>query len=226
MASRSKRYRESKSRIQQEKEYSVTDAIDALRSGKKAGFDETVEMAVRLGIDPKNSDQQVRTSVGLPHGTGKSVRVAVFAEGEDADAAREAGADSVGGDDLVAKVEEGWLDFDVALATPPMMRKIGALGRFLGPRGLMPNPKNGTLRADIGEAVNEFKAGKVELRNDDGGNVHVPVGKLSFCKGHLEENINAVLQHLQGIRPPGLGQRFFQKAVLSSTMGPGIPLMV
>ncbi len=226
MASRSKRYRESKSRIQQERQYSVTDAIDALRSGKKAGFDETVEMAVKLGIDPKNSDQQIRTSVGLPHGTGKSVRVAVFAEGEDADAAREAGADWVGDDDLVAKVEEGWLEFDVALATPPMMRKIGALGRFLGPRGLMPNPKNGTLTANIGEAVNEFKAGKVELRNDAGGNVHVPVGKLSFGKQHLEENINAVLQHLQGIRPPGLGQRFFQKAVLSSTMGPGVRLVV
>ncbi len=226
MARRSKRYMESKSRVDQNREYGLSEAIDTLKSTKKAAFDETVEIAVSLGIDPKNSDQQVRTSVGLPHGTGKSVRVAVFAEGEDAQEALDAGADFAGGDDLIARVEGGWMEFDIALATPPMMRKIGQLGRFLGPRGLMPNPKNGTLRQDIGQGVQEFKAGKVELRNDSGGNVHAPVGKLSFDKQNLEENINEVLQHLQGVRPPGLKRRFFQKAVLTSTMGPGIRLVI
>ncbi len=226
MSKRSKRYTEARSRVDQERQYSVLEAIDLLKSGKKAAFDETVELAVRLGIDPKNSDQQVRTSVGLPHGTGKSVRVAVFAEGDEAEEARSAGADFVGDDELIQKVEGGWLDFDIALATPPMMRKMGQLGRFLGPRGLMPNPKNGTLRTDIAQAVSEFKAGKVELRNDNGGNVHVPVGKLSFSKADLEENISEVFQHLQGARPPGFGRRFLLKAVLTSTMGPGVRLTV
>jgi len=222
MAKRSKRYREAETKIDTEKVYSLSDAINVVKSCTSAAFNETVEVTVKLGIDPKSSDQQIRTSVGLPHGTGKSVRVAVFAEGEDADAARDAGADVVGGDDLISRVEDGWAEFDVALAPPPMMRKIGQLGRFLGPRGLMPSPKNGTLRADLGDAVKEFKAGKVEIRNDDGGNIHVPVGKVSFDRAKLEENIKAIFQHLQGLRPPGLGNRFFLKSVLSSTMGPGV----
>ncbi len=223
---RSKRFKEAESKFNKDNDYDISEAINLLKSFPKPGFDETVEISVRLGINPKNSDQQVRTSVGLPNGTGKSVQVAVFAEGDDADFARSAGADFVGSDDLVAKVEDGWMDFDVALATPPMMRKIGKLGRFLGPRGLMPSPKNGTLCEDVESAVADFKAGKVEIRNDDGGNVHIPVGKLSFGIGKLEENIVAVFQSLQSLRPPGVGHRFLEKAVLSSTMGPGIKLKI
>lgn len=226
MAYRSKRYRESASRIDRDMLYSISEAIEILKSTSKAAFDETVEVAAQLSIDPRNSDQQIRTSVGLPHGVGKTVRIAVFAEGADADAAREAGADFVGGDDLIGKVEDGWLEFDVALTVPAMMRKLGKMGRFLGPRGLMPNPKNGTLTEDIGKAVEEFKAGRVEIRNDDGANVHLPVGKLSFKKEQLEENIVQVFQHLRGMRPPGAGHVFFRKAVLTSTMGPSVKLKV
>ncbi len=226
MAKRSKRYREARSRVDTDREYGVDEALKILKSCKHAAFNETVELALKLGIDPTNSDQQIRTSVGLPHGTGKSVRVAVFAEGEDADAAADAGADVVGSDDLIARVEDGWMDFDVVLATPAMMRKIGGLGRYLGPRGLMPSPKNGTLRSDIGKGVEEFKAGKVELRNDSGGNLHVPVGKISFDSSKLEDNIKEIFTSLQSIRPPGMGHGFFRKAVLTSTMGPGIRLKV
>ena len=226
MAKKSKRYQGAKEKVDVSKDYSVSEAINVLKSVPGASFDETVELAVLLGINPKNSDQQIRTSIGLPHGTGKSVRVAVFAEGDDAVAAEEAGADIVGSDDLVEKVSDGWLEFDVAIATPPMMRKIGALGRFLGPRGLMPNPKNGTLTPDVSSAVEEFKAGKVEVRNDSGANVHLPVGKLSFPTDHLEENVRAVIQSLQGMRPPGIGHNFFKKVFVTTTMGPSVQLSV
>ncbi len=226
MATRSKRYKEAASGIDSEMQYSISEAVKLLKSGPKATFDETVEFAAQLGIDPKNSDQQIRTSIGLPHGTGKPVSVAVFAEGDAAEAAREAGADFVGDDDLIARVEAGWMDFDIVLANPPIMRKIGKLGRVLGPRGLMPNPKNGTLTSDLGAAVSEFKAGKVEIRNDDGANVHVPVGKLSFGKAQIEENVIAIVKHLKGMRPPGVGHLFFRKAVLTSTMSPSVRLRI
>ncbi|MFW6279544.1 MAG: 50S ribosomal protein L1 [Planctomycetota bacterium] len=226
MANRSKRYRQARAEVDRKERYSLGKAIDIVRSMPGADFDETVEVAIQLGIDPRQTDQQVRTSLSLPHGTGKEVRVIVFAEGDDAEAAREAGADEVGSDDLVERIEDGWMDFDVALATPKMMSKVGRLGRYLGPRGLMPTPKNGTVRDDIGDAVEEFKAGKVELRNDDGGNVHVPVGKLSFADEQLQENVQAVMEQLTRQKPPGATGRFFRNVVISSTMSPGVKLSI
>jgi large subunit ribosomal protein L1 len=208
--------------VDREREYPLEEAIGLLKSMESAGFDETAELAVRLGIDPRRSDQQVRTSLSLPHGTGRTLRVAVFTGPENADEAREAGAAVVGGEELIERVEQGWTEFDVALATPDMMRLLGRVGRFLGPRGLMPTPKNGTVREDIGNAVQEFTAGKVELRADSGGNVHAPVGKLSFTERQIEENVRAVLEHLIRNRPAAGKGRFLQRAVLSSTMGPGI----
>lgn len=222
MPSRSRRFNENTARVDRDQSYELREALELLKSVKTARFDETVDLVVQLGIDPRQSDQQVRGSVSLPNGLGKSQRVVVFAEGENAEAAREAGADEVGSEDLVERVQGGWTDFDVALATPDMMRTIGKLGRVLGPRGLMPSPKNGTVTADIGAAVGEFKAGKMEVRNDSGGNVHVPVGKMSFETDALIENIQALFDYLVRSRPPTLKGRYFHKVVLSSTMGPGI----
>ncbi len=222
MAHRSRRYAEDRQQVDRERQYPLDEAIRLLKSLRPARFDESVEVAVRLGIDPRHSDQQVRSSISLRHGTGRTLRVGVFAEGEKAEEAREAGAEVVGGADLVERVEQGWMEFDVALATPDMMRRLGRLGRFLGPRGLMPTPKNGTVREDIGDAVREFRAGKLELRNDSGGNVHAPVGKLSFSDEVLRENIRELLDHLLRIKPPGCKGRYIQRIVLSSTMGPGI----
>lgn len=224
MASRSKRYEKALQQVDRTTRYPLDEAIKLLKSMPQADFDETVELAVQLGIDPRQTDQQVRTSISLPNGTGKSVRVVAFAEGEEAEAALEAGADEVGSDDLVERVEDGWMDFDVALATPSMMSKVGRLGRYLGPRGLMPTPKNGTVRQDLGQAVEEFKAGKVELRNDDSGNVHAPVGKLSFENQELLENITTALEHLVRQKPAGVRGRYFRNVVLTSTMGPGVKL--
>jgi large subunit ribosomal protein L1 len=197
-------------------------AFEILKSLPTRKFDETVEVAMRLGIDPRKADQAVRGTVSLPHGTGKSVRVAVFAAG---DAAREAeanGADVVGSDDLVTRVEGGFLDFDVAIATPDLMGQVGKLGRTLGPRGLMPNPKSGTVTNDIGKAVSEFKAGKVEYRNDRQGNVHVPIGRVSFDANALVENYYALLEELLRAKPAAAKGRFVKGATVSSTMGPGI----
>jgi len=197
-------------------------AFEILKGLPTRKFDETVEVAIRLGIDPRKADQAVRGTVSLPHGTGKSVRVAVFAAG---DAAREAeanGADVVGSDDLVARVEGGFLDFDVAIATPDLMGQVGKLGRTLGPRGLMPNPKSGTVTTDIGKAVSEFKAGKVEYRNDRQGNVHVPIGRVSFGAGALVDNYYALLEELTRAKPAAAKGRFVRSATASSTMGPGV----
>jgi large subunit ribosomal protein L1 len=197
-------------------------AFEILKSLPTRKFDETVEVALRLGIDPRKADQAVRGTVSLPHGTGKSVRVAVFAAGDAARDAEANGADVVGSDDLVTRVEGGFLDFDVAIATPDLMGQVGKLGRVLGPRGLMPNPKSGTVTTDIGKAVSEFKAGKVEYRNDRQGNVHVPIGRVSFDAGALVDNYYALLEELLRAKPAAAKGRFVKAATTSSTMGPGI----
>ena len=222
MTQRSRRYDESRQKVDRERDFTLTEALDQIKTMGRARFDETVECAVQLGIDPRQSDQQVRGSISLPHGTGQERRVAVFADGDNAEAAREAGADIVGADELIEQVEGGFSDFDVALATPDIMGRIGRLGRYLGPRGLMPSPKSGTVRADIGEAVLEFKAGRIEFRNDSGGNVHVPVGKLSFSTEDLAENIEAVLTQLTRLKPDASKGRYMTTVHVCSTMNPAV----
>ncbi len=202
--------------------YSPSEALDIVKNVAKAGFDESVDVSVRLGVDPRKADQMVRGTVALPAGTGKDVRVAVFATGDAAAEAREAGADLVGADDLAAQVEAGKFDFDVAIATPDMMPLVGRLGRALGPRGLMPNPKTGTVTHDVGRAVTEFKGGKVEYRTDRYGNVHVPLGKVSFEPSALQTNFRAVLDELQRAKPAAAKGRYLRKITVSSTMGPGV----
>ncbi len=202
--------------------YSPNEAIKIAKNTAKAKFDENVDIVFRLGVDPRKADQMVRGTVALPSGTGKTLRVAVFAAGEAADAAREAGADKVGADDLAAEVEAGQMDFDLAIATPDMMPLVGRLGRTLGPRGLMPNPKTGTVTQDVGKAVEEFKGGKVEYRTDRYGNVHVRIGKASFAEEQLEANFRAVLDEIQRAKPASAKGRYLRKVSISSTMGPGI----
>ncbi len=201
-------------------------ALAKVKSMATAKFDETIELAVRLGLDPRKADQAVRGTVALPSGTGKTVRVAVFAAGEAAEAARAAGADIVGTDELAAEIEKGKMDFDIAIATPDLMPMVGKLGRALGPRGLMPNPKTGTVTNDVGRAVSEFKGGKVEYRTDRYGNVQVPIGKASFDQAALEANFNAVMDELQRARPASAKGRYIKKVNLSSTMGPGVKVSV
>jgi large subunit ribosomal protein L1 len=202
--------------------YTPSEALELVQKLATAKFDETVELAVRLGVDPRKADQMVRGTVALPSGTGTDVRIAVFATGEAATAAREAGADFVGGDDLAAEVEGGMMDFDVAIATPDMMPTVGKLGRALGPRGLMPNPKTGTVTPDVAKAVGEFKGGKVEYRTDRQGNVHVPIGKASFAKDALNANFRAVIDELERVKPAAAKGRYMRRVTLASTMGPGI----
>jgi len=204
----------------------VPEAVALLKKFEGAKFDETVELAVKLGIDPKNTSQTVRGAFSLPHGVGKESRVIAFADGEAAKAAKEAGAVEVGSEDLAKKILDGWLEFDVAVAHPSMMRHVGKLGRVLGPQGKMPSPKSGTVTDNIGQAVREFKAGKVEFRSDDGGNVHVIVGKKSFPPDQLTANVNAFLDHLRGMRHASVKGNYFVKATLSATMSPGILLTV
>jgi large subunit ribosomal protein L1 len=200
----------------------LADAIKQLKSFGSTKFNQTVEVSTNLGIDPRQSDQNVRGSVALPHGIGKSVRVAVFAQGENAEKAAAAGADIVGGDDLAAKIKGGFMDFDVALATPDMMGVVGPLGRVLGPRGLMPSPRSGTVATDITSAVREFKAGKIEFRSDKGGNVAAPVGKLSFTETQLLDNITAFLNHLRTVKPTAAKGTYIRTITISATMSPGI----
>ena len=219
-----KKYRDALKRFDRERLHTPPEAVEIVRSLPKANFDETVELVARLGVDPRKADQIVRGTVGLPAGTGKDVRVAVFAAGEAATAAREAGADIVGADDLAAQVEGGMLDFDVAIATPDMMPLVGRLGRVLGPRGLMPNPKTGTVTPDVAKAVGEFKGGKVEYRTDRYGNVHVPVGKVSFTPEALMDNLRAVLDELHRAKPASAKGRYMRRIALSSTMGPGVKI--
>jgi large subunit ribosomal protein L1 len=202
--------------------FTPTEAVSLAKTLAKASFDEGVDVAIRLGVDPRKADQMVRGTVALPEGTGKNVRVAVFASGEAAQEARDAGADIVGADDLVTQIEGGMLDFDVAIATPDLMPLVGRLGRVLGPRGLMPNPKTGTVTQDVGRAVGEFKGGKVEYRTDRYGNVHVTIGKASFEPAALERNLRAVLDELQRAKPAAAKGRYLKKISISSTMGPGI----
>jgi large subunit ribosomal protein L1 len=217
-----KKYTSALERFDREHLYMPAEAIDILKEVAKATFDETVELAVRLGVDPRKADQIVRGTLTLPAGTGRSVRVAVFADGEDATAAREAGADTVGADDLVAKIEKGFLDFEVAIATPALMGQVGRLGRVLGPRGLMPNPKTGTVTTDVAKAVTEFKGGRVEYRTDKVGNVHVGVGKMSFTREQLLQNFHAVIEELTRAKPAAAKGRYLRSVTLSSTMSPGI----
>ncbi|NLJ60206.1 MAG: 50S ribosomal protein L1 [Firmicutes bacterium] len=222
MAGRGKRYTEALKLYDRDHLYSPSEAIGLVKASANAKFDETIELAVRLGIDPKRSDQQVRGTVVLPHGTGKAVKVAVFAKGEKIKEAEEAGADYVGSEELAEKVQGGWLDFDVAVATPDMMSVVGRLGRILGPRGLMPNPKTGTVTFEVEKAVKEIKAGKVEYRADKTAIVHVPVGKASFEKKKLLENLAVILDALIKARPAAARGTYLRSVVLSSTMGPGI----
>ena len=223
MSQHGKRYRSLSGRYDRDALYGVGDAIDLVKSTASAKFDETVELAVRLGVDPRKADQIVRGTLSLPSGTGKSVRVAVFAAGGQAAEARAAGADVVGADDLVARVrDDGFLDFDVAIATPDLMGQVGTLGRILGPRGLMPNPKTGTVTTDVGRAVTEFKGGRVEYRTDKVGNIHLPVGKVSFSKADLAANVHAVVEELVRAKPSAAKGRYLLSVTLSSTMGPGV----
>jgi large subunit ribosomal protein L1 len=224
MSRHGKKYVDATNHYDREKEYSPAEALDLLKSFATRNFDETVEAAFRLGIDPRKADQMIRGTVSLPHGTGKSVRVAVFAAGDAAREAKEAGADVVGADDLVEKIEKGFLDFDVAIATPDLMPQVGKLGRTLGPRGLMPNPKTGTVTTDVAKTVEEFKAGKVEYRTDRHGNVHVPIGKLSFDRDALIANFQAVLDEVVRAKPAAAKGRYIKGVTISSTMGPGIKI--
>ncbi len=205
-----------------EKSYPLPDAIELLKKVAFAKFDEAVEVSMALGVDPKHADQMVRGTVLLPHGLGKNVRVVVIAGGEKVREAREAGADEAGGDDIIQKIQGGWVDFDALVATPDMMRSVGKLGRILGPRGLMPNPKTGTVTVEVERAVKEAKAGKVEFRVDKTGNIHAPVGKASFEAGRLAENASALIASVIRAKPPATKGRYVKSVTVSSTMGPGI----
>ena len=225
MAQHGKRYTDAAKRFDQTQLHGPTEAIDLVKSLAAAKFDETIEMVVQLGVDPRKADQQVRGTVALPAGTGKEVRVAVFAQGDAATEARAAGADFVGADDLVAQVEGGMMDFDVAIATPDLMAQVARLGRALGPRGLMPNPKTGTVTTDVGKAVTEFKGGRVEYRTErQGANVHVPIGKASFDAEKLVANFRAVVDELQRAKPASAKGRYFKRIAVTSTMGPGVKI--
>jgi large subunit ribosomal protein L1 len=221
-----KKFEDAAKRFDRDQLFSAPEALDLVKTLAPAKFDETVEMVVRLGVDPRKADQMVRGTVSLPSGTGKDVRVAVFAAGEAAAEARAAGADIVGTDDLSAEIEKGNMDFDVAIATPDLMPMVGRLGRVLGPRGLMPNPKTGTVTTDVGKAVTDFKGGKVEYRTDRYGNVHVPIGKVSFEPQALSANFQAVMDELNRAKPASAKGRYVKKIVLSSTMGPGVKVDV
>jgi len=219
---RSKKYQEKLEKVDRTQRYALGEGIELLKTVENSAFDETVEMALKLGLDTRHSDQQVRGTVVLPYGTGKTVKVLVLTKGEQEREAEEAGADFVGSDEYIRKIQEGWLDFDVAIATPDMMRQVGKLGRILGRRGLMPNPKSGTVTQDVAKAVRDAKAGRVEFRTDRGGNLHVPVGKLSFSAEHLEENSRTFLDAVVRARPPGAKGQYLHSVTLSSTMSPGI----
>ena len=222
MSAHGKRYRAAREAIDREQAYTPLAAVRLLKEAPAAKFDETVEVHFRLGLNVRHADEQLRGTIMLPHGIGKDVRVAVFAEGEKAREAENAGADVVGTADLATKIEEGFLDFDVAIATPDQMSVVGKLGRVLGPRGLMPNPKTGTVTMDVGKAVSDAKAGKLEYRTDRGGNVHLPIGKRSFDERALLENYAALVEEIVRAKPSAAKGRYIRQITLTSTMGPGI----
>jgi len=222
----SKRYREMDGTRDRNRRYSVVDAVAIVKGNAKAKFDETVEVAAALGVDPRHADQQVRGTVVLPHGTGKTVRVLVIAQGDKAKEATEAGADHVGADDMIEKIQGGWTDVDVIVTTPDMMGKVGRLGKILGPRGLMPNPKSGTVTQDVSRAVNEVKAGKIEYRVDKTGNIHVPVGKASFGEDQLVDNVRSLLAELNRAKPSAAKGVYFKSFTVTSTMGAGVRIDV
>jgi len=224
MAKQGKRYRAGLALVDRNQRYPLEQAIRLVVETAKAKFDETVEIAVRLGVDPRQADQNVRGTVVLPHGTGKTVRVLVFAKGEKEREATEAGADFVGGEDIVKKISDGWLDFDKAIATPDMMGLVGRIGKILGPRGLMPNPKVGTVTFDVAKAVSEVKAGKVEYRVEKAGIVHVPLGKASFGPDKLTDNARALLNSLIKAKPPAAKGNYLLSISVASTMGPGVKI--
>jgi len=222
MAKKGKKYIEAAKLVDRTNAYSVAEAIELVKKTNTAKFDATVEVAFRLGVDPKKADQQIRGAVVLPHGTGKVQRVLVFAKGEKAKEAEAAGADYVGDQDYINKISQGWFDFDVIVATPDMMGEVGKLGRVLGPKGLMPNPKTGTVTFDVTKAVNEIKAGKVEYRVDKAGNIHVPVGKISFEDAKLVDNFTTVFETLQKAKPSAAKGTYMKNVAVTSTMGPGV----
>jgi large subunit ribosomal protein L1 len=226
MAKKGKKYRAAAELLEAGKLYEVAEAVDLVKKTATAKFDETIEMHVRLGVDPKYNDQQVRGAVVLPNGTGKSKRVLVFTKGDKVKEAEAAGADYVGAEDLVEKIKGGWFEFDVAVATPDMMGVVGRLGKLLGPRGLMPNPKLGTVTPDVAKAIAEQKAGKVEYRTDKAGNIHCPIGKKSFEEQKLVENYQTLLDTLIRVKPAAAKGQYVRSVTLSSTMGPGVPVVL
>ncbi len=222
MVKRSKRYQEAVAQVDRDRVYGMGEAINLLKTLPQAKFDEAVEVVVRLGIDPRKTDQLIRGAVSLPNGLGKTIKVVVFAEGDKAEAAKAAGADEVGSDDLAKKIGDGWVDFDVVIASPDMMKHVGKLGRVLGPQGKMPSPKSGTVTPDVAGAVEAFKAGKVEFRTDAGGNIHASVGRASFSPEAIEENLTTFLEHISSMRPAAVKGEYLRKVSLSTTMGPGL----
>jgi large subunit ribosomal protein L1 len=224
MSGNGKSYRAALAKIDRGQRYPLEEGLRLVKETRRAKFDETVEMAVRLGVDPRQADQNVRGTVSLPHGIGKTVRVLAFAKGEKEKEAQEAGADYVGAEDLIKKISEGWFDFDKTVATPDMMAAVGRIGKVLGPRGLMPNPKTGTVTMEIGKAVKEIKAGKLEFRVDKAGIVHVPVGRASFSQEQLIDNAKAVLASILRAKPPSAKGNYVRGVTISATMGPGIKI--
>ena len=224
MSGNGKNYRAALAKVDRTQRYPLEDSLRLVKDTARAKFDETVEMAIRLGVDPRQADQNVRGTVNLPHGMGKTVRVLAFAKGEKEKEAQEAGADFVGSDELIKKINEGWFDFDKTVATPDMMAAVGRIGKVLGPRGLMPNPKTGTVTVDIGKAVREIKAGKLEFRVDKAGIIHVPVGKASFGPEQLIDNAKAVLMSVLRAKPASAKGNFVRGVTVSTTMGPGIKI--
>jgi large subunit ribosomal protein L1 len=222
MRKRGKKFAAARAQIAIDRTYSIEDAVPLVQKVKFAKFDETVELSLKLGVDPKHADQMVRGTVVLPHGLGKTKRVAAIAGGEKQKEAQEAGADVVGGDDLVEKIQGGFMDFDAVVATPDMMRSVGKLGKVLGPRGLMPNPKTGTVSVDIAKAIKEIKAGKVEFRVDKTGIIHAPVGKASFATDNLVANTHALVESIVKAKPAAAKGKYLKSVTLSSTMGPGV----
>lgn len=228
MPKRGKKYREAAKLVDRERDYSPEESMELVREVSYVNFDATIEVHLRMGLDPRHADQQVRSTVSLPHGTGKQVRVLVFVEGEGEKIAEEAGADYVGSDDIIKKIQEGWFEFDVAVATPPMMSKVGRMGKVLGPRGLMPSPKAGTIvpAEDLDRVVKELKAGRVEFRMDKTANIHVPIGKASFSKEQLLDNFTSLMEAIQRARPAAAKGQYIRRITVAPTMGPGVKVDV